>query len=156
MGRALFLSKYLLVDMKKLLLGILALLGLSGNADSSNLNYRKFERWVNASLEKGVPSQVCAFCFNLYEDVPDGRYSVEIVGASSFDKDDSDWACDEVFTNRENPLRWTTSKSWDKVQLDVEVLIRKYLQHGKYAQLLRSKKGVACGFVEGELELILP
>lgn len=134
----------------------MALLGLNGNADSSNLNYHKFERWVNASLKKGVPSQVCAFCFNLYEDVPDSRYSVEIVGTSSFDKDDSDWACDEVFTNRENPLKWKSQKPWDEVLIDVEGLIRKYLQHGKYSQLLRSKKGIGCGFVEGDVEILFP
>ena len=39
------------------------------------------------------------FFFNIYED-GGNTFSIELIGAGSFDKGNSDWACDEVFTNR--------------------------------------------------------
>ena len=26
-----------------------------------------------------------------------------------------DWACDEVFDNREQPLKWSSRQSWEKI-----------------------------------------
>ena len=89
---------------------IMCLLGLFG---SKELQYSDFEKWVDTSLSIDLPDGIQAFCFNLYED-GDGNWSAEIVGAGSFDKDDSDWACDEVFSNRKNPIRWKSRRSWEK------------------------------------------
>ena len=46
-----------------------------------------------------LPDGIEAFCFNIYED-GGNTFSIELIGAGSFDKGNSDWVCDEVFTNR--------------------------------------------------------
>lgn len=77
-----------------------------------------------------------------------------MIGAGSFDKENSDWACDEVFTNREEPLKWKSNKSWKETQTCVEGVVRQYLINGRYASVLLSKKGIGVGFVDGELVLL--
>ena len=129
---------------------IMCLLGIFGN---KGLQYSTFEKWVDETLSVGVPDEVVAFCFNLYDD-GDGNWSAEIIGAGSFDKDNSDWACDEVFTNRKNPIRWKSNKSWEKVLSSFQAVLNIYLQQGKYASLLLEKQGLGFGFVDGDLILI--
>ena len=102
---------------------------------------------------RNIPNNIEAFCINIYED-GSGRYSIELIGAGSFDKENSDWACDEVFTNREELLKWKSNKSWEETQTCVEGVVRQYLINGKYASVLLSKKGIGVGFVDGELVLL--
>jgi len=129
------------------------LLSLFGIGNDKELLYNTFEKWVNASLPAELPAGVEAFCFNLYDD-GEGKWSVELVGAASFDKENGDWACDEVFSTREHPLRWESGKSWQEVQAQVKALLSEYLRKGKHAALLRSRQGLALGFVDGDLELL--
>ena len=126
---------------------IMCLLGLFG---SKELQYSDFEKWVDTSLSIDLPDGIQAFCFNLYED-GDGNWSAEIVGAGSFDKDDSDWACDEVFNTRKNPIRWKSRRSWEKQLSSFQSDLETYLKKGKYATLLREKKGLGFGFVDGSM-----
>lgn len=128
----------------------MALFGLFGKVD---LPYSAFEEWVNASLSVALPDGIEAFCFNLYDD-GGGMWSAEIIGAGSFDKEDSDWACDEVFDNRANPLRWSSNQSWEKVLEQVKSHLTKYLKKGGHASLLRDKQGLGLGFVDGDMILL--
>ena len=129
---------------------VMCLLGIFGN---KGLQYSAFEKWVDESLSVVLPGEIVAFCFNLYDD-GDGNWSAEIVGAGSFEKDNSDWACDEVFTNRKNPLRWKSKKSWEKVLSSFQSLLETYLRQGRYASLLLEKQGIGFGFVDGDLILL--
>ena len=117
------------------------------------LSYSSFEKWIDRTLSANIPNNIEAFCINIYED-GGGRYSIELIGAGSFDKENSDWACDEVFTNREEPLKWKSNKSWKETQTCVEGVVRLYLINGRYASVLLSKKGIGVGFVDGELVLL--
>lgn len=117
------------------------------------LSYSSFEKWIDRTLSANIPNNIEAFCVNICED-GSGRYSIELIGAGSFDKENSDWACDEVFANREDPLKWESNKSWKETQTCVEGIVRQYLTNGKYASILLSKKGVGVGFVDGELVLL--
>ena len=119
----------------------------------TDIKYEDFEKWIDVSLSEELPSNIEAFCFNLYEEEGDHVYSVEIIGAPSFD-DDCDWACDEVFDNREYPLSWKSDKSFEGVLEEMKSFVKRYLREGKYASLLRSKQAVAIGFVDGDLELL--
>ena len=65
-----------------------------------------------------------------------------------------DWACDEVFDNREQPLKWSSRQSWEKILAQMESYLKKYLKKVKYASLLRSKQGLGLGFVDGDLILL--
>lgn len=100
-----------------------------------------------------LPEKIEAFCFNLYEE-GNNVYAVEIIGSPSFDETDEDWACDEVFNNRDYPLLWKSDKSWEGVLEDTKALVKRYLKEGRYASLLLSKKGVGVGFVDGNIELL--
>lgn len=119
----------------------------------TKMEYKDFEKWVDAALAVELPENIEAFCFNLYDD-GNNLYSVEIIGSPSFDKTGEDWACDEVFSNRDYPLRWKSNKSWECVLEDAKGLVKRYLKEGKYASLLLSKKGVGVGFVDGNIELL--
>lgn len=129
---------------------MMGLLGLFGKKD---LSYKAFEKWVDATLSADLPEGIEAFCFNLYDDGK-GQWSAEIVGAESFNPENSDWACDEVFDNREKPLKWSSRQSWEKILAQMESHLKKYLKKGKYASLLRSMKGLGLGFVDGDLILL--
>ena len=89
------------------------MMGLLGFFGKKDLTYRTFEKWVDTSLSADMPEGIGAFCFNLYDDGK-GQWSAEIIGAASFDPKDSDWACDEVFNNREQPLKWSSRQSWKR------------------------------------------
>ena len=128
-------------------MGLLDIFGAKG------LQYADFEKWVDTSLSIGLPNEIQAFCFNLYED-GGGHWSAEIIGAASFDKEDSDWACDEVFDNRKKPIRWKSRDTWEKQLPSFQSVLETYLKKGKYAALLKGKKGLGFGFVDGDLKII--
>ncbi len=117
--------------------------------------YELFEEWLDSALCQDVQDDVIAFNFNLYEDAG-SKWSIEIVGTLSFDENDEDWACDEVtdFNTRENPLQWQEDTSWEDVLSKAEDMIIKYLETGKYAYKLKHADAVACGFVDGSLEIV--
>lgn len=124
-----------------------------GETYLTDMEYDDFEKWVDAALAVELPEKIEAFCFNLYEE-GNNVYAVEIIGSPSFDEIDEDWACDEVFNNRDYPLLWKSDKSWEGVLEDTKALVKRYLKEGRYASLLLSKKGVGVGFVDGNIELL--
>ena len=63
----------------------------------SGLTYNRLETWLNDVMQMTIPNEVVAFCFNLYEDA-NKSWTLELIGSSSFDTTDNDWACDEIFT----------------------------------------------------------
>jgi hypothetical protein len=128
-------------------------MGFFGVLGNSELSYDSFEKWIDDSLSTELPEEIEAFCFNLYED-GENEWSVEIVGTNSFDKNDPDWACNEIFDNRDNLLGWESEDSYEDVLMTVKSLLKSYLRNGKYQALLKSKKGIGIGFVDGDLELL--
>lgn len=129
------------------------IMGIFNFFASPDLSYKEFEKWVDCSLNTELPKDVVAFCFYLYDD-GNGQWSVELVGTSSFDKDDSDWACNEVFDTRNNPLKWKYKGSWKNVLSSVRSHLETYLKIGKHASLLRSQQGIGLGFVDGDLLIL--
>ena len=109
--------------------------------------------WIDKILDQEIPNTVVAFCFNLYEDADD-YWSVELIGSASFDKDDDDWPCDEVFSTREYPLTWKNKTTLEECLHTIEFHLSEYLQNGKYSKILLSKQGVGYGFVDGDLFLM--
>ncbi len=112
--------------------------------------------WLDALLDEAdMPEGVAAFGFNLYDD-GDDNWSLELVAAGSFDREDEDWLCDELstFGSREAPLQWQQAADWDQILAACGDALRQYLDGGKYAPLLKEKAAVALGFVDGDLELL--
>ena len=114
----------------------------------------RFKQWLDSVLRNDIPSDVAALCFNIYEN-ENKVWSVEIVGTSSFDEND-DWACDEItdFGTREKPFSWREDITWEKVHSQVKRLIQVYLESGAYSEKLKESGGIACGFVDGDLEIV--
>lgn len=110
---------------------------------------KTFDEWLDNILEN-FDMDACAFNFNIYENKK--GFSTELIATASFDKDDEDWACDEIFASRDdNNEFYFSAKNWESALALVEDNIKQYLQNGKYADKLKSTQGVACGFVDGDL-----
>lgn len=118
--------------------------------------YQEISNWIDNLDLVVIPEKVAAFCFNLYDGCDNEHWSIELIGADSFDAEDSDWACCEVcdFGSRDPKYKWTRTGKWDEVLAEIEAVLRQYLATGKYAHVLRSKSAVAVGFTDGDLEIL--
>ena len=125
------------------------------NAEQASF-YSMLETFIDCALEEAIPSEVKAVCFNLYED-EGSKWSMEIIGTSSFDKDDPDWACDEVsdFGTRNVPFYWTEETDWESVLSEITKHLEIYLSNGACADKLKSLEGVAVGFTDGNLNILV-
>ena len=121
-----------------------------------NLRQPDFSSWLDKHLSKDFPDGIIAINFNLYEGMGQ-TYDVEFVGCGSFDENDEDWTCDEVFTTREDlfsiPQTGDISQ-WEQGLLFVITLVKKYFVEGMYADKLKSYKAVGVGFVGGNIEIL--
>ena len=98
---------------------------------------------------------VQAVNFNLY-DASRGEhdFDMQLIGAPKYDPDDSDWACDAIFTTGEDlcPLKAT---DWEKCLQVAVGYIRKYICEGRYAYKISNLLAVTVGFVDGDLETVI-
>jgi hypothetical protein len=100
---------------------------------------------------------LAAFNFNLAESAH--KFQVDLVGATRYDPDDPDWACDEAFAS--DPRFFDLPHSavgsrWEDVQQLVSRFITDYIRTAPSASPLRSARAVTIGFVDGELERVWP
>lgn len=115
--------------------------------------YERFAEWLDISLNTDIPDEVVAFCFNLCE-VDYNTWAVELIGSPYFDENDSDWACHEVYNNREYSYKWKEEAEWEDIHNKVETFIRQYLFIGKYADFFKKYQAVAMGFTDGDLTIV--
>lgn len=117
--------------------------------------YNEVSEWLGGVLNEDIPEETAAFCFNLYEDAG-SNWSMELIGSERFDAFDDDWACDEItdFDTREHPFSWNQAGTWDEILGEICEILKKYLQTGKYAEVLKSKMAVGVGFTDGDIEII--
>lgn len=112
-----------------------------------------FSQWLDPVLAQPLPENVAAINFNLYDD-GDHQWSIELIGSPTFSPDDADWACEEVFDNRDEPLCWESRHTKEQILQQAEAAVRDYLDHGRHAGVLKSLQGVGVGFVDGDLVLV--
>ncbi|MDR2012170.1 MAG: hypothetical protein LBQ20_03845 [Rhodanobacter sp.] len=119
-----------------------------------------FTEWLKQALETKAPAKVKAFSFNLFEpaEIKNVKFGVELIGAGTFDEDDPDWATDEVW---EPSQRWIgiplsySGKKWEACLEKITSLLSRQIESStEVAKILQSKKAVAVGFVDGDLEVI--
>lgn len=117
--------------------------------------YKRVEEWLDSILVQEIPDAVIALNFNLYED-GGNNWSIELVGTESFDLEDEDWCCDEIFDfgTRETPLSWNEEKAWNEILDEMTQVIKKYLEQGAYSHVLKNYQGVGIGFVDGDIEIL--
>ena len=114
---------------------------------------KDFFEWLDAILKNELSGDIKAINFNLYEDA-DNKWSIELVGTASFDKDDDDWACDEVFTTRDDPFVVKSKNDWESMEVFFIGLVNEYLSSGKYADKLKEYQAIGIGFVDGDLHIL--
>ena len=121
---------------------------------SSNDTLKKgFFNWLDMILKNQLPPETVAINFNLYEDGND-VWSIEMIGASEFDEDDEDWACEEVFATRANPYVISKKSDWKTIQKLFSLLIKEYFKKGKYSNVLKNYLAVGIGFVDGNVSIL--
>ena len=118
--------------------------------------YERLSAWLDEVFSRTAPEGIVSVCFNLYED-GDDSWSMEVVGCSSFDSNDPDWACDEVtdFGTRDELFEWTDDSIWEKVLSDITKLLYQYIEEGSASEYLNSLDGVAVGFADGDLNILV-
>ncbi|MDE5985351.1 MAG: hypothetical protein K2H13_08875 [Eubacterium sp.] len=112
-----------------------------------------FDIWLNNIFAEPLSADIKAICFNLYDD-GDNKWSIEFVGTSSFDENNTDWACNEVFTTRDNPFVLIREYSWKDAENLFTEMVSEYLKGGKYANKLKAYTAIGIGFVDGDLNII--
>lgn len=117
--------------------------------------YKSFNIWLNSLLSNATFDGVKAFNFNLYEDCYDENtvFSVQLIGAPSYDADNPDWACVEIFTTGENLFQITNCNDWEECLVVFDKIIKDYLKNGKFSNVLLESIAVTYGFVDGDLEV---
>lgn len=118
-----------------------------------NLEEKNFFNWLDEILSKKIPDNIIAINFNLYED-KDNKWSIELVGTSTFDENNSDWVCCEVYSTRENPYILVKESDWKTINNLFVSFLKKYLDSGKYSNILKKYDGIGIGFVDGDLNII--
>lgn len=119
------------------------------------LYYEEFSKWLEGNLEQ-LPSDVVAVNFNLYEGA-DQTYDIQLIGTDAFDEEDEEWACEEIFTTGENIFllpRTNDIENWEEGLSFIIKMVAKYLDNGKYANILKGLQAVGIGFVDGDIELL--
>ena len=117
-------------------------------------NYNEFEKWIDDVVGDGLPDETVAVNFNLYEESEDNTWAVQFICADTFDDEDEDWACDEIFSSDENMYIWTEDGGWEKALDTASSNIRMYLEKGRYATKLKKFEAVGVGFVDGDIDLV--
>lgn len=115
--------------------------------------YFDFEKWLNRIFEENIPIEGAAINFNLYEET-DNNWAIQLISAPYFDEEDPDWCCEEVFSTCEELFSWHQNSGWEEIFKISCDLIRKYLNEGKYSEVLKKYQAVAVGFVDGDLEIV--
>jgi shikimate kinase len=118
-----------------------------------------FKAWLAEGLERPIPTSVKAFSFNLFEypETPECKFGIEIVGTSSFDANDSDWACDEIWEPSVRTIeipRTYSGSHWEECLGKTKALITTCLSTMPEGYILKSRLGIGIGFVDGELDVI--
>ena len=115
-----------------------------------------FYKWVNESLSKKLPEGIEGFSFNLIENC--GDFSIELVGTASFDEDDQDWACDEIFEPNRRAISIPEKYSglqWEVCLDNMQTLLIDYMKSNeKGALVLQRAEGIGIGFVDGDLIVV--
>ena len=121
--------------------------------ESDENRYAKFALWLDSVLENELPKETAAINFNLYDD-GNCHWSMELICAASFDRENDDWACDELLSTRESPFSWQEDCTFESAQDFAEALVRRYISEGKKKDVLLQWSAVGVGFVDGDISLV--
>jgi hypothetical protein len=98
---------------------------------------RSQPRWVRS------PAHEAEQCFH-----------AQLIGAARYSGTDDSWASDEVFSTGESVFELphqAVGADWRDGLDATQALLRRYVQHGARADVLRKAHAVAVGFVDGDI-----
>ncbi|SHH28583.1 hypothetical protein [Clostridium grantii] len=119
-------------------------------------DFKIFSDWLNSILGQKLASGIIAFNFNLYEGEEE-TYDIQLIGSDDFDENDADWACTDYFTTGEDICyikRTKDIESWEKGLEYITSMVIRYLNEGKYANILKEVFAIGIGFVDGGIDII--
>jgi len=115
-----------------------------------------FGEWIDRALSGELPDGIAAFHFNMY-DGPE-THDVEIVGCPTYDPNDSDWACDDIFMSAEPRFELphtVVGEHWESALAAAMQMLGAYMKSDAVgARRMRRSQAVSIGFVDGNLHLV--
>ena len=116
-------------------------------------NYVGFTTWLNKVLQSPLPENTKAINFNLYEEAQPNTFGIQFVATSSFELNNDDWACDEIFSSNGNMFFFANSNGWEHALKEVEENVKAYLET-EDSSILKKCDGIGLGFVDGDLIIV--
>ncbi|WP_313237950.1 hypothetical protein [Delftia acidovorans] len=117
---------------------------------------KQFSQWVDETLSGDLQEGIAAFHFNLYDSPT--SHELQIVGCPTYDPQDPDWACDDIFMSDDPHFELpheVVGSDWEKGLAAARKLLGSYVASEATGALrLRQSQAVSAGFVDGELHLI--
>jgi hypothetical protein len=108
-----------------------------------------FSFWLDKILNE-IDQIPVAWSFNLFE-----PFSVGLVGTKSYNRKDEDWACDEIYSSRDNHLNFElNTENWESALKLIIELIENYLKFGSNKEKLLESYAIGCGFIDGDLKIL--
>ena len=115
----------------------------------------KILKWLENGFRKNT-DKVVAYSFNLYE--TSSGFGIELIGAPSFDENNEDWACREIYVHSPRKLQLSkkdTGSTWQECLKNVHETLKNILElSSPTVDLLKRSKAIAVGFVDGNLEIV--
>ena len=103
--------------------------------------------WLKPHLI-ALPAEAKALCLNLYEGEEDGEYDAQLVACAAYDREDPDWACEDIFSTGEE-LFGFSSEDWEAA---LDLMLETMSEAIADGILPDAIEYVAVGFVDGDLE----
>ena len=124
--------------------------------DLSALTKNELFLWIDRALEQLLPTNTVAFHFNLYEG--SDSVHVQLMGTDSFDDAGVDyWPGDETFSTGEDvfevPFK-VAGANWEEWLETLKSLINDYIAAGNKSAILRGRRGIGIGFVNGDMYIL--
>lgn len=115
----------------------------------------RLENWLSKiCIEQDVSNDIVAYCFNLYETI-DG-YGIYLSGASSYDEDCDDWACDPSWQSEYMELNGGDYQgmSWQTFLEIIANAVRVCISSTETLANYFQGKIITVGFEDGNLQRI--
>ena len=103
--------------------------------------------WLTPHLQ-ALPAGAKALCLNLYESEEEGEFDVQLVACAAYDREDPDWACEDIFSTGEE-LFGFSSEDWEAA---LDLMLETMSEAIADGILPDAIEYVAVGFVDGDLE----
>ena len=103
--------------------------------------------WLTPHL-RALPAEAKALCLNLYEGENDGEFDAQLVACAEYDREDPDWASDDIYSTGEELLGFT-AEDWETALDYMLELMGEIVGDGTLPEAIEY---VAVGFVDGDLE----